>query len=340
MRPEPGPRIGAATDRTVDAVVEEEDAAVLDAYSNAVVHVAERVTPSVASLRRKGRGPDGAAAGPSAGSAVSLTEDGFLVTSAHVVRGAEVSTAVFPDGREVGVRVVGADPLSDLAVLRADRGGLVAAHLGDADRLRVGQLVIAVGSPLGYEGSVSAGVVSGLGRSLVAGDGRHQRVVEQVIQTDAALHPGNSGGALADGAGRVVGINTAVVGPGIGQGLGLAVPVNPHTRAILGELMAHGSVRRAWLGIGGGTRPLPPRVAGETGRSRAVGVTSVATGSPAAAAGVRPGDLLVELAGRPVAGIGDLQRLLTAEQIGRPAPATLVRDGRVLTVEITPAALE
>ena len=169
------------------------DAAVLDAYSHAVVHVAERVTPSVASLRRRGRGTAGATSGPSAGSAVALTEDGFLVTSAHVVRGADVSVAVFPDGREVGVRVVGADPLSDLAVLRADRGGLAAARLGDADRLRVGQLVIAVGSPLGYEGSVSAGVVSGLGRSLVAGDGRHQRVVEQVIQTDAALHPGNSG---------------------------------------------------------------------------------------------------------------------------------------------------
>jgi S1-C subfamily serine protease len=319
------------------------DAAVLDAYSHAVVHVAERVTPSVASLRRRARGAvagPGGASGPSAGSAVALTEDGFLVTSAHVVRGADVSVAVFPDGREVGVRVVGADPLSDLAVLRADHGGLVAARLGDADRLRVGQLVIAVGSPLGYEGSVSAGVVSGLGRSLVAGDGRHQRVVEQVIQTDAALHPGNSGGALADGAARVVGINTAVVGPGIGQGLGLAVPVNAHTRGILSELMSHGTVRRAWLGIGGGTRPLPSRVADETGRTRAVGVTSVAAGSPAAAAGVRPGDLLVELAGRPVTGIGDLQRFLSADQIGRSALVTLVRDGRVLTLEITPTALE
>jgi S1-C subfamily serine protease len=186
---------------------------------------------------------------------------------------------------------------------------------------------------------VSAGVVSGLGRSLVAGDGRHQRVVESVIQTDAALHPGNSGGALADGAGRVVGINTAVVGPGIGQGLGLAVPVNAHTRAVLAELMAHGTVRRAYLGIGGGTRPLPARAADETGRTRAVGVTSVAADSPAAAAGVRPGDLLVALDGRPVGGIGDLQRLLTADHIGRPAAVTLVRDGRVLTVEVTPAAL-
>jgi S1-C subfamily serine protease len=319
------------------------DERVLDAYSQAVIHVAERVTPSVAALRRADRSGSGASggppAGPTVGSAVALTEDGFLVTSAHVVRGARIAAAVFPDGRELAVQLVGADPLSDLAVLRTERGGLAAAELGDADRLRVGQLVIAVGSPLGYEGSVSAGVVSGLGRSLVLGDGRHQRVVEQVVQTDAALHPGNSGGALADSAGRVIGISTAVVGPGIGQGLGLAVPVNAHSRGVLAELMSTGAVRRAWLGIGGGTRPLPPRLAEETGRPRAVGVTSVAVGSPAEAAGLRPGDLLVALDGHPVAGIGDLQRLLTADHIGRAGTATLVRDGRPLTVEITPAAL-
>ena len=207
-------------------------------------------------------------AAPGGGSAVAISPDGLLVTSAHVVRSAGTGTAVFVDGREVAVDVVGSDPLSDLAVLRSREGGLHAAEIGDAQRLRVGQLVVAIGNPLGFAGSVSAGVVSALGRSLTAGDGRRLRIVDDVIQTDAALHPGNSGGALADGRGRVVGINTAVAGFGAGQGLGLAVPLNAHTTELIGQLTANGRVRRAYVGLGGGSRAVPPSLAARTGRRR------------------------------------------------------------------------
>ncbi|MCA1657200.1 MAG: trypsin-like peptidase domain-containing protein, partial [Actinobacteria bacterium] len=215
---------------------------VLDAYSRVVTSVAERLLPSVASLRVMvavpgGRRPRGS------GSAVAVTADGFLLTSAHVVDRAAGGVAVFADGAEVEFEVVGADPLSDLAVIRTTGGALEAATLGDADRLRVGQLVVAIGNPLGFAGSVSAGVVSALGRSFAAGSSRHGRLVENVIQTDASLHPGNSGGALADGSAQVVGINTALVGPAVGQGLGLAVPVNATTRSIVTTLMSEGRVR-------------------------------------------------------------------------------------------------
>ncbi len=207
-------------------VMVEEEADVLDAYSRVVMSVAERLIPSVASLRVMvrvvgGRQPQGS------GSAVAITADGFLLTSAHVVDRCSGGVAIFADGAEAEFDVVGADPLSDLAVIRTTAGAqLTTATLGDADRLRVGQLVVAIGNPLGFAGSVSAGVVSALGRSFAAAASGHGRMVENVIQTDAALHPGNSGGALANGAGEVVGINTAVVGPGVGQGLGLAVPIN------------------------------------------------------------------------------------------------------------------
>lgn len=260
---------------------------VLDAYSRAVAAVAERLLPSVASLELR------AAAGGrrqqlGAGSAVVLTPDGFLVTSAHVVERAERGTATFADGLQTDFEVVGADRLSDLAVVRARADGLQPVTLGDADALRVGQLVVAVGNPLGFSGSVSAGVVSALGRSLAARSGHTARLIENVIQTDASLHPGNSGGALATSSGEVVGINTALVGPGIGQGLGMAVPVNATTRRIVGALMRDGRVRRAYLGVTGGPRPLPPRAAQATGQRRGVEILSVVDGSPAQAAGLRP----------------------------------------------------
>jgi len=234
---------------------DEDDA--LDAYSRVVVAVAERVTPSVANLRvaRRVRGGRVLAGG---GSGVVITPDGFLVTSAHVVAGsAGMGRASFSDGRDVEFGVVGADALSDLAVLRLSDGGFTAAELGDAEELRVGQLVVAIGNPNGFSGSVTAGVVSALGRSLPTRSGAAVRVVDNVIQTDAALNPGNSGGALADGRGYVVGINTAVAG----VGLGLAVPINAATRQIVGALMKDGRFRRAYLGIGGQQRPLPPRLA-------------------------------------------------------------------------------
>ena len=310
----------------------------LDAYSVVVTRVAERLLPSVASLRvlravRGGRVPVGS------GSAVVLTPDGFLLTSAHVVGGSAGGTATFADGQEHEFEVVGADPLSELAVVRCAGTGLSPATLGDADRLRVGQLVVAVGNPLGFSGSVSAGVVSALGRAMPTRDGRHARLVENVIQTDAALHPGNSGGALADGTGRVVGINTALVGPMVGQGLGLAVPVNATTRDIVGTLMRDGRVRRAYLGIAGGTRPLPPRAAGATGRSRGLEVVSVVLDSPAAVAGLRPEDIIVELDGVPVEDVGDLQRLMNPARIDRPVPVTLVRHGRIQTASVVPEEL-
>jgi serine protease Do len=300
----------------------------LDAYSRAVITVAERVAPSVANLRvNHGRRLGG-------GSAVAITPDGFLVTSAHVVDGStRGGRASFVDGRELRFEVVGADPHADLAVLRAETDDLVPAELGDAERLRVGQLVVAIGNPNGFAGSVTAGVVSALGRSLPTQSGR---IVDNVIQTDAALNPGNSGGALADGSGRVIGINTAVAG----VGLGLAVPINVATRQIVGALMTEGRFRRAYLGIAGGSRPLPPRVARRLGRASGVEVVQVVQGSPAAEAGLRPEDLIVELDGSVVADVADIQRLMVVEKIGAPVPVRVLREGRELELSLVPAELD
>ena len=311
----------------------------LDAYSRVVVSVAERLLPSVASLRVLRRVPGGRVPHGS-GSAVVVTADGFLLTSAHVVEGSAGGTATFVDGRELAFDVVGSDPLSDLAVVRAAGADLSPANLGDADGLRVGQLVVAVGNPLGFGGSVSAGVVSALGRSMPTRSGAHGRLVENVIQTDASLHPGNSGGALVIGSGEVVGINTAVVGPGWGQGLGLAVPVNDASRAIVAALMNDGRVRRAYLGITGGSRPLPPRAAQVTGRERGVEVVSVVAASPAALAGIRPEDIVVEVDGAPVEDVGDLQALMSAGRIGKPVSMGVVRTGELRTVHVVPEELQ
>jgi serine protease Do len=314
--------------------VDEEQA--LDAYSRAVVTIAERLSPSVANLRvtRRVRGGRVATGG---GSGVVITPDGFMLTSAHVVAGTDGNVeASFVDGREVATEVVGADPLSDLAVLRSETADLVPAVLGDAEQLRVGQLVVAIGNPNGFAGSVTAGVVSALGRSLPVRSRAAGRIVENVIQTDAALNPGNSGGALADGRGRVVGINTAVAG----VGLGLAVPINETTRKIIGALMRDGRFVRAYLGIAGGSRPLPPRLARELGRAACVEVVEVVEGSPAAKAGLRPEDLIVDVGGIPVEGVDDLQRLMAGELIGERVTATVVREGRTMTLELVPVELD
>jgi serine protease Do len=308
----------------------------LDAYSQAVTTVAERLSPSVANLRvsrrvRGGRVLDGG------GSGVVITPDGFTLTSAHVVARTEGrGRASFVDGRELEFEVVGSDPLSDLAVLRVDGRDLVPAELGDAERLRVGQLVVAIGNPHGFTGSVTAGVVSALGRSLPTRSGANVRVVDNVIQTDAALNPGNSGGALADGRGRVVGINTAVAG----VGLGLAVPINAATRRIIGALMSEGRFRRAYLGIAGGPRPLPPKLARELGRKSGIEVVEVVEGGPAARAGLRPEDLIVELDGSPIEGMDELQRIVVSELIGRAVRAKVVREGREHELELVPAELD
>jgi S1-C subfamily serine protease len=319
--------VGAAA---VNADSGEDEA--LDAYSLAVSTAAERLIPSVASLRVRSN----AGWGGGTGSAVAFTPDGFLLTSAHVVAAAGGGTATFVDGAELPFEIVGRDPLSDLAVVRAAGQDLAPAPLGDADRLRVGQLVVAIGNPLGFAGSVTAGVVSALGRSLAARDGRASRLVENVIQTDAALNPGNSGGALADGRGKVVGVNTAVAG----VGLGLAVPVNVATRAIVAALMRDGRVRRAFLGVVGGTRPLRPSLADRLGRRRGLEVVQLLEDSPASAAGVRPGDLIVELDGSPIEGVGDLQRVMVGEMVGRRVRVGVERDGAMVALEVTPVELD
>jgi S1-C subfamily serine protease len=311
------------------------EAEALDAYSRVVVDVAERLAPSVANLRvmRRGRGGQVPAG---AGSAVALTPDGFLLTSAHVVSGpGRGGRAAFVDGRELSFRIVGIDQLSDLAVLRTDGGDLTPAALGEAEQLRVGQLVVAIGNPNGFAGSVTAGVVSALGRSLPARAGRTRRFIDNVIQTDAALNPGNSGGALVDSAARVVGINTAVAG----VGLGLAVPINAATRQIVGALMRDGRVRRAYIGIAGGPRPLPPHARVRLGRTGGIEVVEVAAASPAQRAGMRAEDLIVELGGTPVERVDDIQKLMTHEAIGRPLPVRILRGDRWLDLELSPVEL-
>ena len=314
---------------------ERREAEALDAYSRVVVDVAERVAPSVANLRvmRRGRGGQVPAG---AGSAVALTPDGFLVTSAHVVAGPGRSgKATFVDGRELSWRVVGTDRLTDLAVLRADGDGLIPATLGEAEHLRVGQLVVAIGNPNGFAGSVTAGVVSALGRSLPARAGRTVRHIDNVIQTDAALNPGNSVGALVDSSARVIGINTAVAG----VGLGLAVPINAATRQIVGTLMRDGRVRRAWIGIAAGPRPLPPHARVRVGRSAGVEVVEVSQGSPAQRAGLRAEDLIVELGGQSIERVDDVQRLMSQEAIGHPLPIRILRGDRWLDLEVSPIEL-
>ena len=311
------------------------DAEALDAYSQVVSGVAERVIGSVASLRISRRLPGGRQAQGS-GSAVAITPDGFLVTSAHVVEGVGKGRASLADGRELRFEVVGRDALSDLAVIRAGGADLEPVSLGNADRLRVGQLVVAVGNPMGLAGSVTAGVVSALGRSFPTSDGRASRLLENVIQTDAALNPGNSGGALVDGRGRMVGVNTAVAG----IGLGLAVPVNATTRRIIAALMRDGRFRRAFIGIAGGSRPLPPRVAKALDREAGIEVVQVVDGSPAARAGLRNEDLIIDVDGVPVADAGDLQRLMVGERIGRPLPVRAFRGGELLELTVVPVELQ
>jgi len=301
----------------------------MDAYSQVVSGVAGTLLPSVASLTVRSRRGEGA------GSGVVFTDDGFMLTSAHVVLAADGGLAEFTSGAQTRFDVVGADPLADLAVLRThERSGNPAA-LGDADTLRIGQLVVAVGNPMGLSGSVTAGVVSALGRSLPVRDGRHVRLIDDVIQTDAALNPGNSGGALADSTGRVIGINTAVAG----FGLGLAVPINSTTRQIISELVSTGKVRRAWLGVAGVPVPLPPALATRLDQHRGLRLVEVVPGSPAAEAGLFLGDVMLHAGGKPVQGVQDVQRLMLGRAIGTRLPITVLRRGALVDVVAIPAPL-
>ncbi|MEA2285596.1 MAG: hypothetical protein QOJ21_1639 [Solirubrobacteraceae bacterium] len=316
--------------------VEDPETAALDAYSRVVTTVARDLAPSVANLR-VGRRMRGGRTAMGGGSAVVIAPDGYLLTSAHVVEGTAGGSASLVDGRDLRFSVAGRDPLSDLAVLRADADDLQPATLGDAGGLQVGQLVVAIGNPHGYASSVTAGVVSALGRSLPVGRrGGPQRMVENVVQTDAALNPGNSGGALADGRGCIVGVNTAVAG----IGLGLAVPVNDATRRIIATLISDGRVRRAWLGVAVGPRPLPPRVAATVGRRDGLEIIDVVEGGPAARGGLHAEDLILGLDGVALTRTDDLQRLMTAESIGRTLELRIVREGEERVLSVVPDELQ
>jgi len=302
------------------------DEEALDAYSAAVIRIAETVLPSVAAVAVR------SARGSGAGSASVISADSHLLTSAHVVAGADRAEVSFSDGSVLDARVVGSDPLSDLAVLRADGGTPPPIPFGDASRLRVGQLVVALGNPLGMAGSVTAGIVSALGRSLPTQAGR---VVDEVIQTDASLNPGNSGGVLADSAGRMVGVNTAVAG----IGLGLAVPINASTRDIIDALMIRGRVRRAWLGVAGAQITLTPELSARVGSRTGMQVASVVAGSPAASAGTRRGDIVISVDGNPVTSATGIQRLMVEHAIGRRMEVTVWRNGALVDIVVEPEEL-
>jgi S1-C subfamily serine protease len=303
-----------------------DDQEALDAYSSTVMRVAQIVLPSVAAVSVRTR------QGAGAGSASVITSEGHLLTSAHVVEGAIGVEVAFPDGTVAAAPVIGADPLSDLAVLRADIDTPPPLTMGDASKLGVGQLVVALGNPRGFSGSVTAGIVSALGRSLPTRSGR---VIDEVIQTDAALNPGNSGGVLADSAGHMVGVNTAVAG----IGLGLAVPINATTREIIDALRVEGRVRRAWLGIAGSTVPLGPEVAAKAGSKVGMQVVSVSSNSPAAVAGARIGDIVLSLDGVPIADPTALQRRMVEGAIGRRMEMTVWRNGALVDVVVLPEEL-
>jgi S1-C subfamily serine protease len=303
-----------------------DDEEALDAYSTVVTAVARAVLPSVASLAvRTSRGEGG-------GSASVITADGYLLTSAHVVAGTNSAEAAFTDGTTVKADVVGRDVLSDLAVLKACDTVPAPVAMGRAEDLRVGQLVVAVGNPLGLAGSVTAGIVSGLGRSLPTKSGR---VVDEVIQTDAALNPGNSGGALADGRGRMVGVSTAVAG----VGLGLAVPINESTHRIIASLMNTGRVRRAWLGVAGARIPVAPALAARLGTATGLQIASVASGSPAAEAGLRRGDIVMSVDGHNIVTATAIQKLMVEDAIARRIEMTVWRNGALVDVFVVPREL-
>ncbi len=313
------------SDRTPGPLPSEQEA--LDAYSRVVVEVAEALRPAVVNLRVGGR------RGGGSGSGLLFAPDGFLLTNHHVVRGSGPVRVRLSDGRELDGRVVGADPWTDLAVVQAHASGLPHAPLGDSSRLRVGQLVVAIGSPFGFDSTVTAGVISALGRTLRSITGH---LVDDVIQTDAALNPGNSGGPLVDSRGRVVGVNTAVIAPA--QGICFAIPINM-ARHIVPQLLQHGRVVRGYLGLHGHAVPLRRSLARAFGLTQqsAVEVQSVESGSPADQAGLQEGDLIVELGDQPAASVDDLHKLLTQLPVGIPTAIVIVRGDRRLQRFVVPA---
>jgi S1-C subfamily serine protease len=332
------PLLNARGMNEADPRISPDDAeAFLDAYSAAVVAVADRVGPSVVNIALEKdvatQGPGGQRVDtvPGGGSGVVIAPDGYILSNSHVVHGARNLEVILADGRTLPARLIGDDPETDLAVMQTTIGGLPAAQLGDSDGLKPGQLVIAIGNPLGFQATVTAGVVSALGRSLRSGSGR---LIENVIQTDAALNPGNSGGPLVDSRARVVGINTAVIQGA--QGICFAVPVNT-ARWVAGLLINEGRVRRAFLGVTAENRQIHVRVAREHGLSSpvAVGVVDIAEGSPAAAAGLLPRDVITHLGDSPLNGVDDLQRFLGRAEIGTTVSLRLLRRYVPVETEVT-----
>ena len=308
-----------------------DDAELLDAYSRAVSGVVERVAPSVVSVEIKQRRRSGGREAAGAGSGFVFTPDGFILTNSHVVHGASDVNVAFADGRRLRAELIGDDPETDLAIIRVTTSALPSAPLGDSASLRVGQVVIAIGNPLGFQSTVTAGVVSALGRSFRSVNGR---LIDNVIQTDAALNPGNSGGPLLDSRGHVVGVNTAVILPA--QGICFAVAVNT-VKLVAGQLIAHGRVRRGRIGVGGQNVALPRLAARAHRLERPSGVlvTTIEDGSPAARAGLQPGDIIVGFGGEAVRGIDDLHRLLTADRIGTGTTIIALRRADRLELPIT-----
>jgi S1-C subfamily serine protease len=301
----------------------------LDPYSERVSHAFETVGPSVVHIHARGaRGRGGS------GSGVLFTPDGYLLTNSHVVSGATELTGSLTDGRSFEAKLVGDDPATDLAVVRLAAAGLPHAAFGSSRALRVGQLVVAIGNPLGFQATVTAGIVSALGRTLRGASGR---LIESVIQTDAPLNPGNSGGPLVDGNGRVVGINTAMIGGA--QGICFAIGVDTAVD-VTARLMRDGRVRRSRLGLGGQTTPLDPRLAARLHRqpASAVLVSEVQADGAAARAGLATGDLLLAFDGELIASVDDLHRLLTAERAGRACVVEVLRQGRLETLTLIPQA--
>ena len=312
------------------------DRELLDACSRAVTQVVETVGPSVVAIsvrkNRAARGPGAEPGAEGAGSGVIITPDGFVLTNNHVVENSGGLEVSLTDGRTFDAQVVGTDPATDLAVIRISDGGLPASELGDSDLLKVGQLVIAIGNPLGFQSTVSAGVVSALGRSLRSQSGR---LIDGVIQTDAALNPGNSGGPLVDSRGRVVGINTAMIY--MAQGISFAIPINT-ARWVVTELVMHGRVRRAYLGIGAQSRPVNRRIQHslELSNPLVVQVIRVEPGGPAEQAGLEEGDCIFGLNENQVGTVDDLHRLLSKWPPGTGLDIKLLRRGRVETLRIIP----
>ncbi|MBC8102295.1 MAG: trypsin-like peptidase domain-containing protein [Cytophagales bacterium] len=315
------------------------DDELMDAYSRAVIAAAERVSPSVVNIEARSGRSDGssgnAQSGGSGGSGSGflITPDGFLLTNSHVVHGAKRLLVTLFDGRALRADLVGEDPYTDLAVLRVDSpSALPTITLGDSQKVRVGQLAIAIGNPLGFQTSVTAGVVSALGRSLRSGSGR---LIDDVLQTDAALNPGNSGGPLVTSRGEVIGVNTAVILPA--QGICFAIS-SATAQWVASRLIRDGRVRRSYIGVGGQNVVLPRRMQLlHSAQETAVLVASVEPGSPASRAGIQEGDLILALGGIPIGGIDDLHRQLTEERLGVAAPVTILRRGERRELSIAPA---